>query len=136
MAKRNVINAVVLDTQNPNAQATAFLLIAQQVQIKIGLIHAIAITTAAIEIDVSIAMTTNDGIIKGAMTREIETGTLTETTTVEETIENKIFREETVPILKIATEMVDETTGRIPANADETFTATDLLIRTHATITS
>ena len=123
-------------TQYPNAQATAFLLIAQQVQIKIGLIRAIAITTAAIEIDVIIAMTTNDGIIKGAMTREIETGTLTETTTVEETIENKIFREQTVPVLKIATEMVDETTGLIPANADETFTATDLLIRTRATITS
>ena len=136
MAKHNVINAVVLDTQNPNAQATAFLLIAQHVQIKIGLIRAIAITTAAIEIDVSIAMTINDGIIKGAMTREIETGTLTETTTVEETIVNKICREETVPVQKIATEIVNNTTGLTPAIADETITATGLLIRTRATITS
>ena len=136
MAKRNVINAVVWDTQNPNVQATAFLLLAQQVQIKIGLIRVIAITTVAIEIDVSIAMTTNDGIIKNAITREIETNTLTKTTTVGETIENKILRKETVPVLKIATKMIEETTGLIPANADETLTATNFLVQTRATITS
>ena len=135
MVKRNVINAVVLDTQNPNARATAFILIAQ-VQIEIGLVHAIATTTADIKIDVIIAMMTNYEIIKGAMFREIETGTLIETAAVEKTIENKIIREETVPVLKIATEMIDETTGLIPANAAETFSATDLLIRTRATITS
>ena len=135
MAKRNVINAVVLDRQNPNSQATAFLLIAQ-VQIEIALVHAIATTTADIKIDGIIAMMTNDGIIKGAMIREIETGTLIETAAVEKTIENKIICEETVPVLKIATEMIDETKGLIFANADETFTATDLIIRTRATITS
>ena len=122
-------------TQNPNAQETAFLLIVQ-VQIEIGLIHAIATTTADIKIDVSIANMTNDGIIKGEIIREIETGTRIEKTTVKETIENKCIREETVPVLKNAIEMINETTGLIPANAEETFTATDLLIRTHVTITS
>ena len=135
MAKRNVINVVVLDTQNPNAQASASLLIAQ-VQIKIGLIHAIATTTSDIKIDVSIAMMTNDVIIRGAMIREIETGTLIETTTVEETIENKIIHEETVPVQKIATGMINDTTGLIPANADETFTEPGHLIRTRAIFTS
>ena len=102
---------------NTECRSNSSLLIAQ-VQIKIGLIRAIAITTAATEIDVIIAMTTNDEIIKGAMTREIVTGTLTETTTVEETIENKIIREETVPVLKISTEMVNNTTILTPAIAD------------------
>ena len=135
MAKRNVINVVVLDTHNPNAQATASFLIAH-VQIKIGLIHTIATTTTEIKIDVSIAIMTNDVIIKGAMIREIETDTRIKTTTVEETIENKIINEEIVPVLKIATGIINYTTGLIPANADETFTEPGHLIRTRATITS
>ena len=71
MAKRNFINALVLDTKNLNSQTTVTLLLAQ-IQIEISLIHAIATTNADIKIDVSIARLTNDGTIKGAMIREIE----------------------------------------------------------------
>ena len=61
MVTRNVFNKIFLDTQNLNASTTASFSIAQA-QISIGLIRAIAITTAATEIDVSIPITPKDEI--------------------------------------------------------------------------